>query len=205
MERKRLILGLLLCVAFVFLHMPLTACAASTWDGSSTAPTQGSGTSGDPYKIGTAEELAWFAGQVNSGDTGICAVLTANIKLNDTDKWTDWATAPPANAWTPIGNSSANQFAGSFDGNGHTVSGIYISSGDCVGLFGRVGTGGNIRNVRVTESYIASSPEASIYSRGAGVCGQNNRGSINGCYNYGTVVGTGNFVGGICAENYGTI
>ena len=101
--------------------------------------------------------------------------------------------------------NSANQLVGSFDGNGHTVSGIYISSGDCVGLFGRVGTGGNIRNVRVTESYIASSPEASIYSRGAGVCGQNNRGSINGCYNYGTVVGTGNFVGGICAENYGTI
>ncbi len=198
MKRKKTILSLLLCAAIVFSFMPVTVRAADIWDGSAEAPTLGTGSSSQPYQIGTAEELAWFAQQVNGGSTGVCAVLTADIELNNTADWANWATTAPVNTWIPIGNGT-NKFAGSFDGDGHTVRGIYIGSGDKLGLFGCVGAGGSIQNVRVAESYISGS------SNIGGVCGQNNGGSITGCYNHGSVVGSGNFVGGICGDNIGTV
>lgn len=197
MKTKR-ILSLLLCAALVSPFMLVTSRAADIWDGTAQAPTQGSGSSSDPYQIGTAEELAWFAQEVNGGSTGVCAVLTAGIELNNTADWADWATTPPANTWTPIGNGT-NRFTGSFDGNGYMVRGLYIGSGNMLGLFGCVGAGGSIQNVGVTESYVGGSSNA------GGVCGRNNGGSIIGCHNHGTIVGSGSFVGGICGENLGTV
>lgn len=85
---------------------------------------------GGVYQIGTADELRWFADAVNNGTQAIKGKLTADIQLN--------ADGSTENKWTPIG-SEATPFKGTFDGDGHTVSGVYIdSTADCVGFFGSV-------------------------------------------------------------------
>jgi uncharacterized protein YjdB len=112
------------------------------------------------YQIGTADELVWFAKQVNGGSTAISGVLTAEIDLNGFD-------------WTPIG-SSAKKFSGSFDGAGHTIKNMTIDyqtakSGErlYLGLFGYAeGTKDNraaIKNLTVQGSVNAGS-EFSVYS-----------------------------------------
>ena len=112
------------------------------------------------YQIGTADELVWFAKQVNGGSTAISGVLTAEIDLNGFD-------------WTPIG-SSAKKFSGSFDGTGHTIKNLTIDyqtakSGErlYLGLFGYAeGTKDNraaIKNLTVQGSVNAGS-EFSVYS-----------------------------------------
>ena len=112
------------------------------------------------YQTGTADELVWFAKQVNSGNTAISAALTADIDLRGIN-------------WTPIG-SSTKKFSGSFDGAGHAVKNLTIdyqtaNSGErlYLGLFGYVeGTTDNraaIKNLTVQGSVNASS-EFSVYS-----------------------------------------
>lgn len=87
--------------------------AGEGWDGTAkTAPTQDKN---GVYQIGTAAELAWFADAVNKGDTTISGKLTANINLN-------------GKPWTAIGTSS-NKFAGTLDGDSHTVSGLAGTGG----------------------------------------------------------------------------
>ena len=112
------------------------------------------------YQIGTADELVWFAKQVNGGSTAISGVLTAEIDLNGFD-------------WTPIG-SSAKKFSGSFDGAGYAIKNLTIDyktakSGErlYLGLFGYAeGTKDNraaIKNLTVQGSVNAGS-EFSVYS-----------------------------------------
>ncbi|MBP7176829.1 MAG: S-layer homology domain-containing protein [Thermoclostridium sp.] len=140
MNRKMLHFILLMCAVLLFSFSPVTANADApvVWDGTAQAPTQGAGTSVNPYQIGTAAELAWFAGQVDSGRVLIEAILVADIALNDTTGWESWATTPPANTWIPIGENG-NPFRGSFDGNNHTISGVYINSSTIYqGLFGAI-------------------------------------------------------------------
>lgn len=87
--------------------------AGEGWDGTAkTAPTQDKN---GVYQIGTAAKLAWFADAVNKGDTTISGKLTANINLN-------------GKPWTAIGTSS-NKFAGTLDGDSHTVSGLAGTGG----------------------------------------------------------------------------
>ena len=110
--------------------LPTVALAADDgWDGTTkTEPEK----SGDVYQIGTAAELAWFRDEVNSGKSTLNATLTADIDLNNQE-------------WTPIGISPNNtkSFKGTFDGAGHTISGLKIErvgTDDMVlGLFGSVG------------------------------------------------------------------
>lgn len=92
---KRRLLSLLLVMVMVLGMLPTVAFAT---------PTESSGM----YQIGTAEDLLWFAQEVNGGNTGISGVLTADIDLTGTD-------------WPGIGSSEC-RFAGSFDGQGHTVT-----------------------------------------------------------------------------------
>ena len=112
------------------------------------------------YQIGTADELVWFAKQVNGGSTAISGVLMAEIDLNGFD-------------WTPIG-SSAKKFSGSFDGAGYAIKNLTIDyqtakSGErlYLGLFGYAeGTKDNraaIKNLTVQGSVNAGS-EFSVYS-----------------------------------------
>ena len=166
----------------------------------------------DYYAIENASQLYWFAGLVN-GDSKVCtgsvnkntgakAVLTADITVN-TDVLNENGELNATNAntfkeWTPIGNED-NKYTGTFDGNGKTISGLYFndSGANYVGLFGY--SSGTIKNVGVVDSYFNGKENV------GGVCGYNNGGTIENCYNRGTVSGSGNCVGGVCGFSTGTI
>ena len=161
---------------------------------------EGEGTTDHPYKIATADDLYEFAKIVNEGNNTACAMLTADITLIDTN-------------WTPIGNDS-NQYKGTFDGDGHTITGLSvdIQSDNTIyaGLFGYIGEGGTIKNVGLADSKITcSSTKGNVYA--GGVCGSNDYGTIENCYNTGDVSGTGTssygyvYAGGVCGWNTGTI
>ena len=180
--------------------------AREVWDGKvATAFAGGSGTVDAPYQIANGAQLARFAAIVNGTDgmarnTAACGKLTADILLNDTEDWENWNESTEGlNSWTPIGNNS-QPFTGTLDGDGHSVSGIYINSGtDHQGLVGFLGSGGTLQNVGVKTSYIKGG-----YTVG-GLCGRNN-GTVTNCYNTGTVTGTGDYAGGLCGyNNSGTV
>ena len=178
--------------------------AGGVWDGSvAESFAGGSGTAEDPYLIADGAQLKRFAAIVNGTDgmtqnTAACGRLTADILLNDTTNWTSWETTAPANTWTPIGNSWENQFIGILDGDGHSVSGIYINSGtDYQGLVGVLGEGGTLQDLGVKASYIKGVNQV------GGLCGWN-FGTVTNCYNTGSVAGNG-YVGGLCGLNYGTV
>ncbi len=159
----------------------------------------GDGSSGNPYQIAEAADLKAFANKVNNGrETDAWAVLTADIVLNEGDlsgyNGTDTVSWEQ---WTPIG-TSARRYTGTFDGNGHTVSGIYInnSSANYQGLFGCVGSGGTVQKVGVVNSYI----QGGSYT--GGVAGEvYNNGTVTNCYNTGTVSGS-DYTGGVAGEVY---
>ncbi len=174
------------------------------WDGESRQePSQVNGI----YQIGSGDELAWLAQEVNAGRSADCsAVLTADIDLGE------------ENPWTPIG-TSGNPFKGSFDGQGHTVKNLYInnSSGD-QGLFGNA-TNCIICNVTVEGSITAG---GSGYASGVGglvgtLSGYSGSVLIENCVNRAHVSGNQNVAGiagliqGSCAKtiqscaNFGNI
>ena len=187
-------------------------CLGASADGITPSQPTGDGTAANPYQISTAAELYWFAQQVNSGETGINAVLTADITIQTITYGDD---GNPANAddltqWTPIcgkeiGNFVYTKYTGTFDGGGHSISGLYYNGdGDYAGLFGFVGSGGRVQNVKVTDSYISNGKGL---GRTGGVCGYNN-GTIMNCSFSGSVTGSGSGrgrVGGVCGGNGGMI
>lgn len=110
--------------------------AGAGWDGTTkTAPTQDES---GVYLIDTAAELAWFADAVNGGQKAINGKLTANINLN-------------GKTWTAIGTDS-NKFAGTLDGDSHTVSGLVTT-----GLVGELAEGGVVENLRVNCAIVSTS------------------------------------------------
>lgn len=178
--------------------------AGKVWDGTvATAFAGGSGTAEEPYLIADGAQLARFAAIVNGTDgmarnTAACGKLTADILLNDTEGWENWDESTEGlNSWTPIGSGS-QAFTGTLDGDGHSVSGIYINSeADRKGLVGYLGSDGALQNLGVKASYIKGG-----YYVG-GLCGDNNRGTVKNCYNTGSVAGTGSEAGGLCGYNDG--
>ena len=108
----------------------------------------GVGTEGDPYQITNAAELYWFAGLVNGTLNGVqqntaaCAVLTTDITINDNVLNENGSLNDDGSGlkqWTPIGSHVRNKYTGTFDGNGHTISGLYVDSdAQYIGLFGCV-------------------------------------------------------------------
>ena len=162
------------------------------------------------YQISNVSELYWFAGLVNGTltdgteqNTSANAVLTADIVVNknvfdengnlisDTDSLL---------AWTPISGNSSNYYTGIFDGQNHTISGLYFNdeNAQCVGLFNRI-ENSTIRNLGVINSYFNGNVEV------GSICGYSHYSAIENCYSTGTVNGN-NYIGGICGRKYyGTI
>ena len=173
---------------------------------------KGDGTVENPYQIGTAEELYWFAGLVNGTLPGEKKNTSANAKLmNDItvnegvlDANKDLVSKSDFIEWEPIGTSHIddNAYSGTFDGNKHTISGLYFNKPNSysVGLFGYIGANGKISNVGVLDSYFHLTAE------GGGVCGSN-YGELQNCSNSSTVIGTQSWakIGGVCGMNYGTV
>ena len=127
------------------------------------------------YRISNGGQLYWFAQQVDSENMTPNAVLTADIVLNENlkdkiviseDNTLAVKDGETVREWTPIGNGGY-AYGGTFDGAGHSISGLYYNTPgtDYVGLFGHVD--GTIRNVRLTDSYLYASGE-----RVAGIAGE---------------------------------
>ena len=162
--------------------------------------------------IGSYEAFKAFADSVNDGNSyeGKLVRLACNVFLGG-------KSAP----WSPIGSSSAS-FKGVFDGGYHVVSGLYISSGSGIGLFGDV-NGGEIRNLVVRGEVSGSANAAGIVGKltagkvtncgneadvsggscVGGVVGYvNGDCTVGGCYNRGAVSGTTGYIGGVTGQHW---
>lgn len=201
------------------------AVATQAADASTEEPS-GSGTAADPYQIGNADQLMWFAAKVNGSTkkstSNLCAKLTSDIDLTGKE-------------WTPIGcyNSYSDcvYYGGTFDGGGHTVSGLTINNAKTYqALFGYV-KGGTIQDLTVKGS-VKTSTKSSSYAAGivsygnpvtiknctnevdvtasakgyaAGVCAYVINGSkLESCTNKGMVSGYGDYVGGVAGTVTGS-
>ena len=192
-----------------------------------TAPTGGDGTSGSPYQIASLENLYWIASDVTRWDKYY--IQTANIDASSTSTWFTNGSGGYY-GWIPIGNT-ATKFTGTYNGNGKTISGIYINRPliDNVGLLGYT-SGAAISNVGlvggsvVGQNYIGGlvgfndgySTIDNSYNRGTvsgysqigGLVGNNYNGTISKSYNTGTI-GNGiittsgsYYVGGLVGHNH---
>ena len=152
-QRNRLFTMLLLVMAIL---MPYGGAWAQT------QPSKGDGKVGNPYIITKAEELAWFRDQVNGGNKKICAKIADNVEVIDLKNFCHAADASKKideQSWVPIGNSN-KPYQGTFDGNGKTITNLYINASQVnMGLFGYTyeGTIKNLTfeyaNVTNTNSY----------------------------------------------------
>ena len=143
-QRNRLFTMLLLVMAIL---MPYEGAWAQT----PTPPSKGDGKKDSPYIITKAEELAWFRDQVNSGNSFICAKISDDVEVIDMSTVChaeDKSQNLEKLSWEPIGkNSYEYQYWGTFDGNGKTITNLYINaSQNNVGLFGYTSEG-TIKNL----------------------------------------------------------
>ena len=208
------------------------AMTGGTVDGSITMPytvgnnpvyMDGLGTAAYPYQISTADQLKLFRDIVNGTDgqtqnRGACAVLTNDIVLNDGTFAEDGSYTPgPSGAalteWSPMGVSNST-YAGTFDGAGHTIQGLYCNSNSqAPGLFGYI-AGATIQDVRVTGHFNADKAEHSgcivAYAQNSRITGCVSTASINGRHSFQS--STGGIVGIADSStqvsdciNYGTV
>ena len=154
---KTMAISMLLIIA---LPMAKLSAQVSTWDGTWEPWTHGTGTEADPFLIENAQQLAYLAYRVNNGlDAGGGHVsnndyhykLMVDVDLNGSEDF----------QWTPIGywnsNTDYQYFGGHFDGNNHTILGIYINSNaENIGFWGNT-DGATISNVRLYGSIRSSS------------------------------------------------
>ena len=172
------------------------------WDGTTAKDFAcGAGTKLSPYIILTAEQLAKLSFVVGSNDSdyqGKYYKLGADIVLNEgkiiDDKGALVADSTKLHKWTPIGNSSV-AFTGNFDGNGHTVSGMFINTTSTHnGLFGN--NQGAVSNLELKNSWVSGGKYT------GGVAGTNG-GTIANANNYGSIIGNGDCTGGIAGQSNG--
>ena len=154
MKNKKLhkILVCILALIMVMSSTSVVSLAADIWSGgiAQVIPAQ---TNDGSYIIQTAEDLAWFASQVNgdAGNATMKAILQNDIYLNDVESEENFKE------WTPIGDYASNGrvFSGLFDGKGHTIYGLYISGNeDYQGLFGYL-ENGQVRNVNISFASVS--------------------------------------------------
>ena len=167
------------------------------------------------YTVTSADGLMNVAELVNGGKTDINITLDKNIDLT-------------GKGWTPIGTSFDNSYKGTFDGGGHTITGLAVTTNDqFVGLFGYLNRAGTVKNVvmegiQITSNHMFGCTGGVVgYSWGTiencsvsgsvsgtdcvgGVVGSQKAGSIIGCCSSATVKGT-HYVGGVAGEKWGTM
>ena len=168
------------------------------------------------YTVTSADGLMHVADLVNGGKTDINITLDKNIDLTGKD-------------WTPIGTDYDNSYKGTFDGGGHTITGLTFTTNDeYAGLFGWLNRAGTVKNVvmegvQITSHQIYGGSTGGVvgYSWGTiencsvsgsvsgtdcvgGVVGSQKAGSIIGCCTSATVKGT-HYVGGVAGEKWGTM
>ena len=169
------------------------------------------------YTVTSADGLMNVAELVNGGKTDINITLDKNIDLT-------------GKGWTPIGTNYDNSYTGTFDGGGHTIKGLTVTTNDqFVGLFGYLNRAGTVKNVvmegiQITSNHVLMSGNTGGvvgYSWGTiencsvsgsvsgtdcvgGVVGSQKAGSIIGCSSSATVKGT-HYVGGVAGEKWGTM
>ena len=167
------------------------------------------------YTVTSADGLMHVADLVNGGKTDINITLDKNIDLT-------------GKGWTPIGTSFDNSYKGTFDGGGHTITGLTVTTNDqFVGLFGYLNRAGTVKNVvmegiQITSNHMFGCTGGVVgYSWGTiencsvsgsvsgtdcvgGVVGSQKAGSIIGCSSSATVKGT-HYVGGVAGEKWGTM
>ena len=137
------------------------------------------------YTVTSADGLMNVAELVNGGKTDINITLTADIDLTGKD-------------WAPIGTSFSNKYTGTFDGGGHTLKGLTVTTNDqFVGLFGSIGYAGTVKNVMMEDVQITSNPSSGF---AGGVAGYSD-GTIENCSVSGSVSGTV-YVGGVVGAQW---
>ena len=141
----------------------------------------GSGTESDPFLISTPEDLQTMSGRY---DYGSYYKLTNDIDL------TEWIeTNSPTNGWIPV------TLRGTFDGGGHTISGLWCDSVSVAGLFSEIIHGAVAKNIKIT----IPEGKAICGSNAGGIAGRNN-GSITYCTVTGTVQSNEHSAGGIAGN-----
>ena len=167
------------------------------------------------YTVTSADGLMNIAKLVNGGKTDINITLDTDIDLTGKD-------------WTPIGTDYDNSYKGTFDGGGHTITGLTVTTNDqFVGLFGYLNRAGMVKNVvmegiQITSNHMFGCTGGVVgYSWGTiencsvsgsvsgtdcvgGVVGSQKAGSIIGCSSSATVKGK-HYVGGVAGEKWGTM
>ena len=167
------------------------------------------------YTVYNADGLMNIAELVNGGKTDINITLDKNIDLTGKD-------------WTPIGTNYDNSYKGTFDGGGHTITGLTVTTYDkYAGLFGWLNSAGTVKNVvmegvQITNNHssgfaggvvgnswgtiencsVSGSVNGEVYV--GGVVGKQTSGSMTGCSSSATVKGTVN-VGGVAGESWGSM
>lgn len=158
------------------LALAASICFAE-WSGTTSEPTSTKIDEKKFYEITTPEELAWFAEKVNAGDTAANAILKSDIELSLDLKW------------TPIGQDSLHGFDGTFDGNSHTISKLYVSGPLYAGLFGFIDYG-NIKNLTIDNSQVEaqfSKIGSYAYAYAGTFAGKSMHGALENCINKGNV------------------
>lgn len=172
------------------------------WDGTIAKNyASGSGTKTDPYIIQTAEQLAKLVNTETANAKGLYYKLTADIYLNDIsqENWKD-----SAKGWY-VGSSTL-RFVGNFDGNGHTVYGLYYNGTAVAGLFPLADTYYNstsVSNLRISDAYISTSSQYAGAIFGFAYKNSNNyTATFNNCVVENSVSVTSSasngYVGGMC-------
>lgn len=168
---------------------------AAAWTGSTSEPENMKKIDGKAfYVITTADELAWFAAQVNGGKTTINAVLNNDIVFGK-----DKNTVSTVN-WTPIGMDASHLFAGVFDGGNFVIYGMSNTSANEASLFGFTNTTAIVKDVKM----INFSFKAVVHSAGIVAV---NKGLIQNSRNEGTLTSSkdSSLAGGCAARNEGKI
>ncbi len=167
--------------------IPVTMTPSAQWDGEEREQPEGSGTAEAPYQIENGAQLAWLADFVNkSADNAqkSYAVLNGDIDLGD-------------NLWTPIGKGYSYAYGSSFDGQGYTVSGLKVEGAEYAGLFGYA------KKAVIQNTVVAGTVSGTAYT--GGLVGQiGAEVTVKNCGNTCTVLGAGNWTGGIAGRLYGS-